>query len=327
MRVHRNCCGLDVHKQTIAACLISESEDGTSSRQKRIFGTMTQQLRELAQWLAEAKVTAVAMEATGIYWVPVWNYGVSNAAVQVGQYQGKSLWHGYILNGKSLTNVDDPKAPLGGTTALGLNPNGAVSVVGVYYTAEGIPEGFLYKNGKYTDILGPAGARQSYAHSINDSGAIVGSYVDSNSAMHGFLLKGKKYTTLDVPGATGTTATGINDAGWIVLYGTDSNGANSFLTKDDGKTYKTINVPDAKASFAEGLNSAGDVVYEWAGSGGADHVALLRAGKYYKFDYPKSVFTYGGGINDKNTVVGWYQINETGPVSGYKATYTFTNSR
>jgi transposase len=73
MRVHRNCCGLDVHKQTIAACLISESGDGISSRQKRIFGTMTQQLRELAQWLAEAKVTAVAMEATGIYWVPVWN--------------------------------------------------------------------------------------------------------------------------------------------------------------------------------------------------------------------------------------------------------------
>ena len=66
MRVHRNCCGLDVHKQTIAACLISENEDGTSSRQKRIFGTMTQQLRELAQWLAEAKVTAVAIEATGI---------------------------------------------------------------------------------------------------------------------------------------------------------------------------------------------------------------------------------------------------------------------
>ena len=34
---------------------------------------MTQQLRELAQWLAEAKVTAVAMEATRIYWVTVWN--------------------------------------------------------------------------------------------------------------------------------------------------------------------------------------------------------------------------------------------------------------
>jgi transposase len=73
MRVYRNCCGLDVHKQTIAACVISENADGTSSRQKRIFGTMTQQLRELAQWLIAAKVTAVAMEATGVYWMPVWN--------------------------------------------------------------------------------------------------------------------------------------------------------------------------------------------------------------------------------------------------------------
>lgn len=73
MRVHRNCCGLDVHKQTIAACLIIDSTNGTSTRQKRIFGTMTQQLRELAQWLAEAEVTGVAMEATGVYWVPVWN--------------------------------------------------------------------------------------------------------------------------------------------------------------------------------------------------------------------------------------------------------------
>jgi hypothetical protein len=73
MKVHRNCCGLDVHKETIAACLIREDSGGNSVKEKRIFGTMTQQLRELAQWLAEAKVSAVAMEATGVYWVPVWN--------------------------------------------------------------------------------------------------------------------------------------------------------------------------------------------------------------------------------------------------------------
>jgi hypothetical protein len=36
-------------------------------------------------------------------------YGVSNAAAQVGQYQGKNLWHGYILNGKSLSNLTTPK--------------------------------------------------------------------------------------------------------------------------------------------------------------------------------------------------------------------------
>ena len=67
MKVHRNCCGLDVHKQTIAACLIREDVNGNTSKEKRIFGTMTQQLRELAQWLLEAKVSAVAMEATGVY--------------------------------------------------------------------------------------------------------------------------------------------------------------------------------------------------------------------------------------------------------------------
>lgn len=73
MKVHRNCCGLDVHKQTIAACLIREDASGNTCKEKRLFGTMTQDLRELAGWLREAHVSAVSMEATGVYWVPVWN--------------------------------------------------------------------------------------------------------------------------------------------------------------------------------------------------------------------------------------------------------------
>lgn len=73
MRVHRNCCGLDVHKKTIAACLITEDAEGNSTREKRLFGTMTGDIHEMAQWLCRAEVTAVAMEATGVYWIPVWN--------------------------------------------------------------------------------------------------------------------------------------------------------------------------------------------------------------------------------------------------------------
>lgn len=249
-------------------------------------------------------------------------YGVNNAGVMVGAYRDKSSGHGYILNGKKLTKLDDPKGQPGSTIAYSLNPNGAISVVGAYSTASGTTVGFLYKNGKYTDIPGPTGTRQSSANSINDAGAIVGSYVDSNDVMHGFLLKGEKYTTLDAPGATeGTAATGINTRGWIVLYGMSSTSAGSFLTRNDGKTYKPINVPGAIASFANDLNSAGDVVYEWFDSSHVAHGALLQDEKYYKFDYPKAVFTYGGGINDKSTIVGWYQISNTGPVSGYKATY------
>ena len=177
-----------------------------------------------------------------------YTYGVNNAGVMVGSYRDKSSGHGYILNGKKLTKLDDPEAQPGSTIANGLNPNGAISVVGVYNTASGTTVGFLYKNGKYTDIPGPTGTRQSSANSINDAGAIVGSYLDSNDVMHGFLLKGGKYKTLDLPGATeGTGATGINTSGWIVLYGYNSTGAASALTKNNGKTYTTINVPDAIA--------------------------------------------------------------------------------
>jgi len=73
MKVHRNCCGLEVHKQTIAACLIQEDGSGNTYQEKRLFGTMTRDLRELAQGLRGAEVSAVAMEATGVYWVRVWN--------------------------------------------------------------------------------------------------------------------------------------------------------------------------------------------------------------------------------------------------------------
>ena len=61
MRAHRNCCGLDVHKKIIAACLIREDTEGDSVREKRLFGTMTRDLHELAQWLCAAQVTAVAI--------------------------------------------------------------------------------------------------------------------------------------------------------------------------------------------------------------------------------------------------------------------------
>jgi hypothetical protein len=133
-------------------------------------------------------------------------------------------------------------------------------------------------------------------------------------------LKGTTYTTLNVPGATYTVGTGINNKGSIVLYWEDSKGLLESSIYN-GKTYKTINVPGAiGGSAAQAINSAGDVVYQWADSS-AVHGALLRAGKYYKFDYPKSVFTSSDGINDKNLLVGAYEAETTGPFSGFKATY------
>lgn len=70
--VHPRCCGIDVHKASLCAC-IGIKDNQQVEKQKRRFDTTTAGLRELAAWLREARVTTVAMEATGVYWRPVWN--------------------------------------------------------------------------------------------------------------------------------------------------------------------------------------------------------------------------------------------------------------
>src|ERR1041385_2846149 len=71
--VYPRCCGLDVHKQTVVACRIIPGADGQPVREVRTFGTMTEDLLALADWLAEAAVTHVAMESTGVYWKPLYD--------------------------------------------------------------------------------------------------------------------------------------------------------------------------------------------------------------------------------------------------------------
>ena len=74
MRVlYERCAGLDVHKQTVVACLLLTAANGKASREVRTFATTTVGLRALADWLERFGVTHVAMESTGIFWRPVFN--------------------------------------------------------------------------------------------------------------------------------------------------------------------------------------------------------------------------------------------------------------
>ena len=66
--VHERCCGLDVHKKTVVACVLT-----STSRETRTFGTLTFELLELVEWLEQERVSHVAMESTGVYWKPVFN--------------------------------------------------------------------------------------------------------------------------------------------------------------------------------------------------------------------------------------------------------------
>ena len=69
--MYRRCAGLDVHKETVVAC-VRIVEHGEVSRLVRPFATTTASLIELSEWLEENGCTHVAMEATGVYWKPVW---------------------------------------------------------------------------------------------------------------------------------------------------------------------------------------------------------------------------------------------------------------
>jgi transposase len=71
--VHPRCCGLDVHKQTVVACILISSPTGQLRKTVRTFGTLTDELLALGDWLTCEGVTHIALEATGSYWKPVWN--------------------------------------------------------------------------------------------------------------------------------------------------------------------------------------------------------------------------------------------------------------
>jgi transposase len=70
--LYPHCAGLDVHKETVVAC-VRHMVNGAVTREVRTFGTTTKDLLALSEWLASQGCTHVAMEATGVYWKPVWH--------------------------------------------------------------------------------------------------------------------------------------------------------------------------------------------------------------------------------------------------------------
>jgi len=66
--IHERCCGLDVHKKTVTACIITPK-----GKVIKTFGTMTGNILELVDWINANRCTHVAMESTGVYWKPIYN--------------------------------------------------------------------------------------------------------------------------------------------------------------------------------------------------------------------------------------------------------------
>ena len=71
--VYERSCGLDLHQRRVVACLITPGPKGKPVKAVRTFGTMTDDLLALGDWLNAAGCTHVAMESTGVYWKPIYN--------------------------------------------------------------------------------------------------------------------------------------------------------------------------------------------------------------------------------------------------------------
>jgi transposase len=71
--VYRRCCGIDIHKDFITACVLVNEPGKQREVRKKEFRTYWSDLQKLKLWLYASKVEQVAMESTGVYWKPVWN--------------------------------------------------------------------------------------------------------------------------------------------------------------------------------------------------------------------------------------------------------------
>src|SRR6266542_3181563 len=68
--VYEYCCGLDIHKKTVVACVVVPGPGKQPHKEIRTFNTVTADLLKLADWLTAQRVTHVALESTGVYWKP-----------------------------------------------------------------------------------------------------------------------------------------------------------------------------------------------------------------------------------------------------------------
>ena len=71
--LYRRCAGLDIHQKSIAVCIRIARGHAQIEEHTASFGTFTEDLEQLCDWLRQHKVRQVAMESTGVYWIPIWN--------------------------------------------------------------------------------------------------------------------------------------------------------------------------------------------------------------------------------------------------------------
>ena len=201
-------------------------------------------------------------------------YGINDSDAITGVYSPTGVpagvEYGFVLNGSKITQLVGTMPNNCVTLAMSINDSG--TVVGQFQTNtncasdDGWAEyGFVWSNGVFTPVTGPAGAIDAAPWAINNAGTMVGLSLNSNeTAIDAWILQNGTYTPISYPGSTITVPTSINDSGDIVGYycsDTFDNCNNNegpyvgFLYS--GGTYTTITVPGMAWGYPSGINNQG----------------------------------------------------------------------
>ena len=272
--------------------------------------------------LAGMMAIAACMALTPAHAAPVYSFttiddgtsgtlgqGINNAGIVSGFYcttPSCDTTSAFIYNG-SFSDNNFPGAAQ--TSGAGINNSGMI--VGTWIDGNGVHNAYFFDGSSFTTINDPKGASNN-AHGINDNNQIVGYYGASTSGPStGFLYSTVTHTFTDIAdpnaGPQGTAATGINNAGNVVGFYTDSLG-NSHGFLFDGSTYHMIDDPlGAGGTFAYGINDLGDIVGLYFDASSNAHGFLYDGVDYSTIDDPNgSLWSEIDGINDSGQLTGMY---------------------
>jgi uncharacterized membrane protein len=179
------------------------------------------------------------------------------------------------------------------------------------------------------DVPGADNGRTD-AHGINATGQIVGNYETGGSTDPGFARRGAgaqehgyvrsaggAFTTIDAPGATATSAEGINNSGQIVGNYQDAKLSWHGYVRSAAGAFTTLDVPgvDEEIELA-GINDAGQIVGTFPDAKGAHGFVRSASGVFITIDMPGATATYAEGISASGKIVGYYL---KGPQDNYVA--------
>lgn len=204
-----------------------------------------------------------------------------------------------------------------------VNNRGQVAVNG--WTASGGTRAFVWDNGSFAAVTGPADAASTSVIGLNDGGLVVGEYVlapvdDMDPQVRGFVFDGAGYRTVSAPGASQTFLRGISpDGRWASGYSNANGNGAAFVVDLETGAFHDLARTTGSFSLAQGFSPTGQVVgYESNGGEAVGFVYDLASGVRSDngwWGYTESAFR---DIDSTGRMVGWVRWRDgmEGPIPG-----------